>query len=81
LLPQELAFVSLGRLLGWPSQQAQILNQTTIGSLLGSHGQVLCQAEQAEVAALIGHDNLTTLDVQLVAHGQSRRPARSRLRN
>jgi hypothetical protein len=75
LLPQELPFVSVGRLLGWQTQAAQILGETTIRSLVRSHGQVIGQAEQAEVAALIGHDNLTTLDLQLVPHGQSRRRA------
>jgi hypothetical protein len=73
LLPQELPFVSVGRLLGWRTQEAQILGETTIRSLVRSHGQVIRQAEQAEVAALMGHDNLTTLDMQLVPHGQSRR--------
>ncbi len=75
LLPQELPFTSVARLLGWQAHEAHILGETTLRSLVRSHGQVIRQAEQAEVAALMAHDNLTALDMHLVPHNQPRRRA------
>jgi hypothetical protein len=48
LLPQELLFVSVARLLGWQTQDDDLLSGTTIRSLVRSHGQVIRQAEQEE---------------------------------
>jgi hypothetical protein len=73
LLPQELPFVSVARLLGWQTQDAAILSDTTIRSLVRTHGQIIRQAEQAEVTALATHDDLASLDLNLVPHAQSRR--------
>jgi len=40
-----------------------------------SHGQLIRQVEQMEVAALRQRDDLATLDLQLVPHHQPRRRA------
>ena len=66
LLPQELPFVAVARLLGWQTHEAQILSDTTIRSLVRTHGQIIRQAEQAEVTALAIRDDLATLDLKLV---------------
>jgi hypothetical protein len=75
LLPQELPFASVARLLGWQTYDEEILSDTTVRSLVRSHGQIIRQAEQTEVAALAAHHDLTRLDLTLVPHGQPRRRA------
>jgi len=75
LLPQELPFVSVARLLGWQTHDHEILSDTTIRSLVRTHGQIMGQVEQAEVAALTTRDDLANLELNLVAHGQMRRRA------
>ena len=72
LLSQELPFASVARLLGWQTQEAQILGETTIRSLVRSHGRLIRHVEQAEVAALAAQDELTMLGLQLVPHDQPR---------
>ncbi len=75
LLPQELPFASVQRLLGWQTQDADILSATTIRSLVRRHGQVMRQAEQAEAAALLaGEERLTRLPV-MVPHQHAPRRA------
>lgn len=76
LLPQELPFVSVARLLGWQTHDEALLSDTTIRNLVRTHGQVIRQAEQAEVVALITRDDLATLDLTLVPHEHPRRRAR-----
>jgi len=75
LLPQELPFVSVARLLGWQTHDEDVLSDTTIRSLVRGHGQLIRQAEQAEVAALTTRDDLASLDLRLVPHEQPRRRA------
>jgi hypothetical protein len=75
LLPQELPFASVARLLGWQAQETQILAETTLRSLVRKHGHVIRQAEQAEVTRLLGQDNLASLDLQLIPHDRPRRRA------
>ncbi len=75
LLAQELPFVAVARLLGWQTHEAQILSDTTIRSLVRTHGQIIRQAEQAEVMALAIQDDLATLDLKLVPHEPPRRRA------
>jgi hypothetical protein len=53
LLPQELPFSSVARLLGWQTQEPDLLSQTTVRTLVKRHGQLLRQAEQEESAALL----------------------------
>jgi hypothetical protein len=73
LLPQELPFASVARLLGWQTHETHILAETTLRSLVRSHGQLIRQAEQAEVVSLAAQDDLTTLGLHFVPHDQPRR--------
>lgn len=75
LLPQELPFASVARLLGWHTQDADVLSDTTIRSLVRTHGQIIRRAEQADVAAMAAHGDLAPLDLQVVPHDQPRRRA------
>jgi hypothetical protein len=75
LLPQELPFVSVARLLGWQTHDEDVLSDTTIRSLVREHGQLIRQAELAEVAALTTRDDLAPLNLRLVPHQQPRRRA------
>jgi hypothetical protein len=75
LLPQELPFASVARLLGWQTCDDQVLSDTTIRSLVRTHGQIIRQAERAEVVALATQDDLASLDLALVPHAQPRRRA------
>ena len=68
LLPQALPFVSVARLLGWQTHDETILSDTTIRSLVRTHGQIIRQAEQTEVAALAIRDDLASLALKLVPH-------------
>jgi hypothetical protein len=75
LLPQELPFAAVARLLGWQTHDADVLSDTTIRSLVRTHGQIIRQAEQVEVAALATRDALAMLNLQVVPHTQPRRRA------
>jgi hypothetical protein len=75
LLSQELPFASVARLLGWQTHEAQVLGETTLRSLVRCQGQRIRQAEQTEVAAWLGRQDLATLDLQGVPHAQPRRRA------
>jgi hypothetical protein len=70
LLPQELPFVSVARLLGWQTRDEDVLSDTTVRSLVRSHGQIIRQAEQAELTTLALRDDLATQDLNVVPHGQ-----------
>ena len=59
----------------WQTHEAQILGETTVRSLVHSHGQLIRQAEQAQVTALAMRDDIATLDLTLVPHEQPRRQA------
>ncbi len=75
LLPQELPFATVARLLGWQTHDADILSDTTIRCLVRTHGQVIRRVEQAEVAAFATQDDLTIHDLHIVPHGHPRRRA------
>ncbi len=75
LLPQELSFEPVARLLGWQTYEERVLCATTIRSLVRTHGQILRQAEQAEVAALLQRDDLENLRPQLAPLTAPRRRA------
>jgi hypothetical protein len=75
LLPQDLSFTPVARLLGWQTHEAHVLADTTIRTLVRTHGQLIRQAEQAEVAALLARDDLATLTPQLVPTVHPRRRA------
>jgi len=75
LWPQDLSFDTVTRLLGWQTQQEQILAATTVRTLVRSHGQIIRQAEQTEVMVLLERDDLATLTAQLAPTQQPRRRA------
>ena len=75
LWPQDLSFDSVTRLLGWQTQQGQVLSDTTVRALVRTHGQIIRQAERTEVAALLERDDLADLTPQLVPLQQPRRRA------
>ena len=75
LLPQDLSFETVTRLLSWRTQDNQVLSDTTVRALVRTHGQIIRQAEQAEVAALLSRDDLTRLRPQLIPPHQPRRRA------
>jgi len=75
LLPQELSFEPVARLLGWQTHEERVLCAATIRSLVRTHGQIIRQAEQAEVAALAQRDDLATLRPQLAPVTAPRRRA------
>lgn len=75
LLPQDLSFDTVTRLLGWQTQDAQVLSDTTVRTLVRTHGQIIRQAEAAEVSALLEHADLACLTAQLVPAAQPRRRA------
>jgi hypothetical protein len=65
LWPQDLPFAPVARLLGWQAQTEAVLSDTSIRSLVRTHGQIIRQAEQDEVAALLTHPNWSALQPQL----------------
>jgi len=75
LLPQDLSFASVERLLGWQTQQEQLLSETTVRNLVRTHGQIIRQAEQAEVKSLLWREDLATLTPQMLPASQPRRRA------
>jgi hypothetical protein len=75
LFPQELPFAAVARLLGWQTHDEALLSDTTIRSLVRTHGQIVRQVEQVEVAALATRDDLPSLDLALVPREQPRRHA------
>lgn len=75
LLPQGLAVATVARLLGWQTQEEQVLCASTVRTLVRQHGQVLAAAEQAEVTALAARADLATLTPCLVPTTTPRRRA------
>ncbi|MGA9222605.1 MAG: hypothetical protein WBZ57_15570 [Pseudomonas graminis] len=75
LLPQDLSFDTVTRLLGWQTQEQHILAATTVRALVQTHGQIIRQAEQTEVATLLERDDLATLSPRLIPSTQPRRRA------
>jgi hypothetical protein len=62
-------------LLGWQTHETQVLGETTLRSLIRSHGQVIRQTEQKEVDTLAARADLAMLNLHLVPHNQQRRRA------
>jgi len=57
------------------THEAHVLSDTTVRSLVRTHGQLIRLAEQAELAALLQHDDLATMALHVVPHQQPRRRA------
>jgi hypothetical protein len=74
LLPQDLPFAPVARLLGWQSLDDALLCPTTIRNLVRLHGQILRQAEAHQVQALLAREDLGRLTPQLLV--TTRQPRR-----
>jgi len=75
LLPQDLSFASAQRLLGWQTRDEKVLSESTLRNLVREHGEIIREAERAEVEALLKMENLSGLEVQLVPNETPRRRA------
>lgn len=75
LLAQDLPFETVVRLLGWQTQTPAVLSSTEVRQLVRQHGQVVRQAEAAEVQALLAQGQLDGLQPQLVPVEAARRSA------
>jgi hypothetical protein len=73
LLPQELPFASVARLLGWQAQEESLLSDTTVRNLVRQHGQIIRQAEIEQARALLERPDLESLQASLVV-APPRRP-------
>jgi len=75
LLPQDVPFNTAQRLLGWMTHEPEVLSATQGRRLVRRHGQIIRQAEQAEVKALLEQADLTSLKPNLVFADEPRRRA------
>lgn len=73
LLPQELPFASVARLLGWQAQEENLLSDTTVRNLVRQHGQIIRQAEIEQARALLELPDLEGLRAT-IAVAPPRRP-------
>ncbi len=74
LLPQDLPFAPVARLLGWQVNDEELLCASTIRNLVRAHGQIVREAEAAEVVALLQRTDLDTLMPKLVVASHALRP-------
>lgn len=74
LLPQDLPFGTTQRLLGWMTHAPEAMSETHVRRWVCRHGQVIRQAEQAEVESLEQRDSLAGWPAQLSAASEPRRP-------
>jgi hypothetical protein len=75
LLPLDLPFETVERLLRWQTQCDEMICATEVRSLVRTHGQVIRQAEAAEVAELLHREDLGNLKANLVPAQVARHPA------
>jgi hypothetical protein len=75
LLPTDLPFTSVQRLLAWQTQCEEMICATEVRCLVRTHGRVIRQAEAAEVAELLKREDLSELRAELVPARDIRRPA------
>jgi hypothetical protein len=75
LLPQDLPFGTSQRLLGWMTHDPQVMSETQERRWVCAHGQIIRQAEQTEVDALLVRSNLEGLQAQLTPTKEPRRVA------
>jgi hypothetical protein len=75
LFPLDLPFATVERLLGWQTQCDEMICASEVRCLVREHGQVIRQAEAAEVAELMKREDLSGLKAQLVSAREARRPA------
>jgi hypothetical protein len=75
LLPQELPFGTAARLLGWMTHDPDVLSETQSRRWVCRHGELIRQAEWAEVEALQKRSDLKGLKAQWHEAGEPRRAA------
>jgi hypothetical protein len=75
LLPQDVPFDTTQRLLGWMTHEPEVLSATQGRRLVRQHGQLIREAEQAEVEALLERGDLTDLKPNLTPSEAPRRRA------
>jgi len=75
LLPQDLPFGTAERLLGWMAHDPDVMSETQSRRWVWRHGQIIRQAEQAEVEALEKRASLGGLEAQLCPAREPRHPA------
>jgi len=75
LLPQDLSFATTQRLLGWMAHDPEVMSETQERRWVCAHGQIIRQAEQAEVETLLQRPNLDGLQAQLTPANEPRRAA------
>ena len=59
LLPQDVPFATAQRLLGWLTRELDVISTTQVRRWVQQHGQLIRQAEQVEVQALLKHERLS----------------------
>jgi len=75
LLPGDLPFGTAERLLGWMAHEPEVMSETQMRRWVCRHGELIRQAEQAEVEKLEQRPNLEGLQAQLHPVQEARRPA------
>jgi hypothetical protein len=74
LLPQDVPFATAQRLLGWLTRELEVISTTQGRRWVQPHGQLIRQAEQGEVQALLNHERLSDWQAHLAPLQAPRRP-------
>jgi hypothetical protein len=74
LLPQDVPFATAQRLLGWLMRELEVISTTQGRRWVQPHGQLIRQAEQGEVQALLNHERLSDWPAHLAPFQAPRRP-------
>jgi len=75
LLPLDLPFATVERLLAWQTQCEDMICASEVRCLVRTHGQVIREAEAAEVVELLQREDRSELKAQLVPAHEARSPA------
>lgn len=75
LLPQELPFESVSRMLGWMTKEEHLLSKNTIRKLVKEEGKKIRELEKKEVEKLSSLKDLSNIQPALVSLDKSRRKA------
>lgn len=61
LWAQDLPFATVARLLGWQTQETQVLCTSTVRTLVRTHGQTIRRSEEAETQTLLAQPKGSTV--------------------
>jgi hypothetical protein len=75
LLPLDLPFATVERLLKWQTRCAEMVCGSEVRRLVSAHGRAIRNAEAAEVDLLVKSGDLSHAKAQLVANTERRCPA------